>query len=587
MAAVTVGMLAFAAALSAVRPTGDGDAVTSRVVIEYGCVAAAAVSAAAWGLLKWAGRRTVRIVGDGRTVTIAGSELRLAVPVGDVRAVRVATDVRDGRSAAVEVVTDAGGLQALGGWDLATVAWAADAVAAAAGVPVGGDSTGGPTIRAGDWYGTARWIGPGSLVACAVIATFAASPVRVAFASPGWPTAVGRVTRSAYAVDRHGKQDVVTAELAYRYAVDGRTYDGDRIAAMRDDDDGPVERAVETHPTGSAVDVRYDPADPGRAVVVPGAGWQPYAVLVVLMLTAAAGGWLTMRVRPTAAQTALARRYRRAAAARDEGEVLVRWTDAAELVEAHRRARRRRAALIGVRGTALVVAATAAFLWACSSYFGPDIPIGRVALAVGFFGVVPFAAEWAGTFGRVRPVERRVTTAGVVAPREKLPPLSPWSQVAGYDVEPHPLVADARVLVIRVSRGAARRLPLPTDPVAAAAVIEAVRDRVPHRPPAATDAPIRPVDGWITFGLVVAVTWAGGRIVADHATAIHLHDTVGWVMLLAAVGGPGTWIAVVLRRRRAWAGLMTLVVLANTAAMLGMMTVAAVRITAAHVNATR
>lgn len=55
----------------------------------------------------------------------------------------------------------------------------------------------------------------------------------------------------------------------YGYAVDGRTYEGERsaFATVLYDDRQAAERDLERLPVGSAIEVFYDPADPQQSVL--------------------------------------------------------------------------------------------------------------------------------------------------------------------------------------------------------------------------------------------------------------------------------------------------------------------------------
>ncbi len=65
-----------------------------------------------------------------------------------------------------------------------------------------------------------------------------------------------------------------TVEVEYVYQVDGRVYSGNRVKLWDPDlhrEDILTEPFVAAHPVGSTVDVYYDPQQPERAVLIPGA----------------------------------------------------------------------------------------------------------------------------------------------------------------------------------------------------------------------------------------------------------------------------------------------------------------------------
>ena len=81
--------------------------------------------------------------------------------------------------------------------------------------------------------------------------------------SLSWPSAEGTITRS---VRRRGSR--LLKSLEYRYSVSGTTYSATRAAFLRVPYSKPIH---ETYRTGQRVSVRYDPSEPGRAVLEPGA----------------------------------------------------------------------------------------------------------------------------------------------------------------------------------------------------------------------------------------------------------------------------------------------------------------------------
>jgi hypothetical protein len=92
------------------------------------------------------------------------------------------------------------------------------------------------------------------------------------------------------------------ADVEYAYRVGGDEFIGSRVRAS--DVEYNVRDGVAQAIGGLAVDkpvpVYYDPADPRRAVLRPGAGFQDYALLFipVLMLGAGVGGfWSLWRTR--------------------------------------------------------------------------------------------------------------------------------------------------------------------------------------------------------------------------------------------------------------------------------------------------
>lgn len=91
--------------------------------------------------------------------------------------------------------------------------------------------------------------------------------VRHGEASLRWPTTTGKVIGVFRSRDRPA--------LAYQYVVEGQTYARHRVVFVRRQ---TLERGrgLETYygrdfSEGETVEVRYDPADPGTSVLIPGA----------------------------------------------------------------------------------------------------------------------------------------------------------------------------------------------------------------------------------------------------------------------------------------------------------------------------
>ena len=91
-----------------------------------------------------------------------------------------------------------------------------------------------------------------------------------------WPTADGRITRSELERFRERGQTMYSADVAYEYALDGKTFGGNRVwfgDDARSSDPTAWRRAVDRYPVGSGVKVYYDPDDPQESVLEPGLTW--------------------------------------------------------------------------------------------------------------------------------------------------------------------------------------------------------------------------------------------------------------------------------------------------------------------------
>ena len=100
-----------------------------------------------------------------------------------------------------------------------------------------------------------------------------------------WQTAEGEIT---YSVRRRSRSKLKTLEYTYR--VGQKTYMASRAAFIRVPYSTPV---YKTYRKGQKVKVRYDPRNPARAVLEPGAPVlgiiAEFAVSAILILIGAAG----------------------------------------------------------------------------------------------------------------------------------------------------------------------------------------------------------------------------------------------------------------------------------------------------------
>ena len=106
-----------------------------------------------------------------------------------------------------------------------------------------------------------------------------AGEVRDGLAAAGWPTVEGEVVLSRRHQGRTRLRD-----FEYRYTVDGEDYASSRSAFVRVPYVDPLHAA---YPAGSRVTVHYDPGEPARAVIEPGApllGILAEALVSVVML---------------------------------------------------------------------------------------------------------------------------------------------------------------------------------------------------------------------------------------------------------------------------------------------------------------
>lgn len=98
----------------------------------------------------------------------------------------------------------------------------------------------------------------------------------LAAASENWPTAEGRITASEVTSHRNTDTDrdyYYSAHVEYAYTVNGTRYSSDAVTVGDYSTTGPgdAQRIVDRYPVNKTVSVRYDPEDPGMAILEPGA----------------------------------------------------------------------------------------------------------------------------------------------------------------------------------------------------------------------------------------------------------------------------------------------------------------------------
>lgn len=122
-----------------------------------------------------------------------------------------------------------------------------------------------------------RWLVPGAAltIVCGVMTPVAMLDLGAADERARWPRIVGRiesagVRRQTISSGRLGAGVIHVPDVRYRYEVAGVSYAGDVVSASKGDDDAAsAAAAAARYPVGASVTVRYDPADPTRAVLAP------------------------------------------------------------------------------------------------------------------------------------------------------------------------------------------------------------------------------------------------------------------------------------------------------------------------------
>ena len=104
-----------------------------------------------------------------------------------------------------------------------------------------------------------------------------------AWSCRSWPAAEGQVTSSRMVSYRSKGRTKYRGEVTYQYPAAGAAYYGSRWSTF----DGHAPRsAVDEHPTGSAVTVYFDPAQPSYAVLSRDAGSGPWWILLAGVVVA-------------------------------------------------------------------------------------------------------------------------------------------------------------------------------------------------------------------------------------------------------------------------------------------------------------
>jgi hypothetical protein len=114
-----------------------------------------------------------------------------------------------------------------------------------------------------------------------LVSLFALAYVRIMRQAAGWPVTPGRIIASGVESyidwhrdnsDRGPPRRYYKPSVVYRYEVNGHEYKGDRIATgLKISATIPAlaDRAARRYPVGTAVDVHYNPQDPGESVLEP------------------------------------------------------------------------------------------------------------------------------------------------------------------------------------------------------------------------------------------------------------------------------------------------------------------------------
>jgi len=105
--------------------------------------------------------------------------------------------------------------------------------------------------------------------------------------SENWPTVAGEIVRSRVVNSRNSDGDkMYSAEIEYRYEVDGQEHKSNRVAFGGDGSSSSTSMAKKVtrrYPVGKTVDVYYDPDLPADSVLETGTSWSSYMVFGIGM----------------------------------------------------------------------------------------------------------------------------------------------------------------------------------------------------------------------------------------------------------------------------------------------------------------
>lgn len=141
--------------------------------------------------------------------------------------------------------------------------------------------------------GWSAWILPPMVVGLVCLMVWRSSK---AFAVEGWPITEGEIVGTSLHRGWSTRGGTTDFECEYAYTVGGRRYTNDRIHYAGSNDRSEEERRAAEYTEGTAVTVRYNPADPGDAVIELG---NPIRDLVFggVLLAVCVGLFFSVRVK--------------------------------------------------------------------------------------------------------------------------------------------------------------------------------------------------------------------------------------------------------------------------------------------------
>ncbi len=126
----------------------------------------------------------------------------------------------------------------------------------------------------------------------------------LAVASTSWPTVEGSILSSSVAESRHGRKSGRRTDyfpkIEYAYSVNDVHYTGSKVSFKTTSPSrASADALVDAFPADSRRAISYDPADPTRSVLVPGADWMsviPVGIGVFSLAFSAVFIWLALKI---------------------------------------------------------------------------------------------------------------------------------------------------------------------------------------------------------------------------------------------------------------------------------------------------
>jgi hypothetical protein len=505
---------------------------------------------------------TYRVNFDGKSLTFINGLNTYAIPIPDIRAIAC---MNRGAGAALELVLNDGALRVFKNRDAHQLQSLADEITTRLNLPQvrNHDIPKSQIARAGASTRRERALfGVTAGVILLAITSFAFLILLPAWQSQHWPSVPGRVIDAKYEErETNRKEFSWKASMRYTYTVDARVYECDRIAFGAGSDGQIARDIVLAHPTGSAVDVAYDPKSPGRATLVRGADRPLWVILgagVFFELFAA----LVLLQRSTPAQDSLLRKYKaKASAIRAlRSPAILKWSMSESAFEQARRISKRRAIWSAARLIVVSTIVIAAF-WYVAGTLTPALPLKWVclicfAMAAYMAGALVFAAYTA-----AKPPLYEINNDGILRVGTKQNRLTRWTDCCSFEIESEPNYGEQRVLLLHQKAGVAHPIALPGGELDEQ-INAAVASHLPYGPPPREYQPLRRLDFAFAMCTSVLFVIVAAPLLARYGRMIARADAREYLFIAMLLLGPGT-ISMVLIPRRARSQKFTAAALLN------------------------